>query len=469
MAALSNDSVSRTETPPPVDDGSFPDSQILPLATGLIAASAKKPKSTPERFIVRPLPDTPSKPINLRVTPKWWERTHRLLNHMSIANQDDIVSEADLSKIQELADVLISEKNPTELLIFLKLLSEFIFFNTKGIFFKVLAALRSVCPDINLFFRDIDSDETDEGPGLTPFAIDSIFKFFEDEFHYPALLSSLPLSALSASVEEIMLSSSPDSIRGWVVFNDLVKIEDDPHVVPIFVQKISGKIHLFIFDSLGHDVATKRISASLEELINHFGTIDVKDKLAIYSYEIKRQNSSNGCSTFAILDLKNLLERQINGAGSIVEFYDCQIEAHRPRLMIRELKDDCDLPVYETDILPPEMMKVTQSFTKIREYERKPPVMSAELIPSFERLKCSGDTYTQTQDISTLRERVDEIRRVAPNGSDINLYVEQKRLSDIVYLLGRSFNLIEEANLVRRRACKSLFPHDEDETELKMG
>jgi hypothetical protein len=457
MAAASDSSMTsstapaRTTTPPP--------------STHAVA------DFTPERFrtIVRPLPDTPSRlaypPPEKR--PEWWDSTHRLLNKMAIANQEGPVSREDLSRITGLAQHLIERGNPKEMLMFMKLLSEFVFIETKGIFFRVLGALCKLTPEINQFFREVPSDESDEGPGLSPLAINTIFRFFEEEYAYPSgLLSCQRLSDLPALTER-MIGTEGDHMRGWVVCND---IEDyDPHVVPVFAIKAEGKTHLFIFDSLGHLIAREpsltRISTALEQLIKHFGPMDIGDRLVIYSYKMKRQNSANGCATFSILDLKNLLERHLRGAGNIIDFYASQEAPHLPHLITRFVAEGSSMPIYELDTLPPEMMKVTQSYRKIGEYEDRPPTLSGDQIPSFERYTYMGDTDARPQTLASFHDRVLQVRRVAPNGCERNLYVDEKRLSDIVHLLARFYKVSVEVES-NPASTRVLFPVSESDKKM---
>jgi len=396
---------------------------------------------TPQRGLkamTRPVPTTPSKMVYPTNRPNWWDSTHRLLNLLTVSNQEEPISEADLDKIRQVASHVIQVGDPVQSLLFLKLLSDFIVFGAKGIFFEVLNSLRSVHPDIDIYFKDVDVDEPDEGPVFTPEAIDRIFQFFEEEYQYPAgILSAQDLSALPGLVEE-MIESEDGSIRGWVVYND--QMVEDPHVVPVFAIRKEGTTHVFIFDSVGHtfspEKADLKTSASLEALIAHFQ--DKPDQLAIYSYQIRRQNSDLGCSTFAILDLKNLLERHLSGPGDIVDFYASQKGNLKPKLGNPTLALDSRLPIFEISTLPPEMMKVTQSFGRIRQYSKESPV--DDHVPSVMRFSSSWQTFRKPQTFADLDSTVSEIARTAPDGSVKNLYVDSKRLKFIVYLLGLHFN-----------------------------
>ena len=380
---------------------------------------------------------------------------------MSYSNQKNIVSQNDFDRIVTLAQTLIQEGNPVELLLFLKLLSEFVFFDTKEIFFNVLTELCELKPELNQFFSHFHGGK--EGPDLTPLAINCIFEFFEKEYHYPSrLLNCQPLSKLPMLVEQIINSDVTDLMRGWVIFNDK---EQDPHVVPVSVLKTGGKTHLFILDSLGHFIAKNsnmgdlnRFSKSLESLIAHFKDKDVSEKLAIYSYKIKRQNSNHGCATFSILDVKNFIEQYLHGAN-IVDFFAHQTNEHLPRPVL----ENSGFPVFELNILPPEMMKVTQSVKAIGNYENDLPVL--ESIPSFQRLSFSGDLYDEAQDFPFFHKSVSEILRLGPEETIKNLYVDQKRLCFIVFLIGQFF--MKESSTPKFSCARTLFPGDDSDDEKK--
>ena len=374
-----------------------------------------------------------------RIFPAWWEEACDQLAEITEHNQCRAVAAQELQPIQRLEQRIMQSPDPIEVLWFLKLLSEFVFEGSKGIFFRGLARLRILLPELNRFFLDLKlSDDPDEGPELTEEAIQNIFQFFEGQYHYPpGLLSVEGVSSLPDLVEEL-LDAPEGTMRGWVVWNDRVSRNDDPHVTPVFVIKVCGKLHVFLFDSLGHEFAKerakRRISPALETLIARFRDIpELVSRLAIYSYKSARQRSDYGCSIFSILDLKNLLERHSSGGETIVDFYAAQESFRWPRLAIHELERNTALPVFEIDLLPPEMMKVTESLARIDQYVQEPPTLRDS--PVFERLSPSLETCYSKQDLSSLKASIVAISRFNAKNRARNLYMLQKRLSFIVYLL----------------------------------
>ncbi|MBS3903863.1 MAG: hypothetical protein KGZ39_00875 [Simkania sp.] len=433
--------------------------QIPTLSSG--QGTPVKPRVPQEIFTIltRPLPASPSQVVYQKKKPDWWDAVHRLLEKMALENQDAPVSKLHMDEVYQTARTLIQKENLVELILFLKLLSEFVFYGAKGIFFEVLTRLRTLKPEIEPFFNDIEVDECDEGPILSPTGMNRMFQFFEEEYRFPlGFLSCQPLSALPDLVEEI-IASDANHMRGWAISNDLVDIKEDPHVIPMFVLSMQGKVHIFIYDSLGHTISKdpkeKKISRSLEHLIRHFQDKKwLHERLAIYSYNSKRQNGPLDCVTFTLLDLKNLLERHLEGPGNIIDFYASQEPAHKPKLIITDLEEDTGLPVYELDILPPEMMKVTQSLTKIRDYQQHSPVLKDADIPFFERYSPLGDTHRVAQDLISFRKSVSSFERVSPRGKIDNLYVEQKRLEFIVQLLSLHFKDTLGAALTSSRVSR---------------
>lgn len=415
------DPVDRCTTPPPKSCG-------LP-----------KLQQTPKRgeTNVYPYPASPSKLFYQPIRSGILDSAHRLLKKMAEENRDNPPCERDVQQIKEISRKLIDQRNPKDLLTFMKLLSQFMIFDSKEIFFDVLRAFRTLEPRIDPFFVDYVTDESYTEPSLTPHALNTMFEIYERYYNFPnGILSSQPVSSLPALVGKI-IASDHDQIRGFVINNDLDPL--DPHVVPVFVIKYMGKTHLFIFDSLGHVICAteseRSISCSLSYLIQQFqNRKDLSELFAVYSYKIKRQSSEIGCATFSLLDLKKLLERHLNSTVNIVDFYMSQASEHLPRRIDQYLGEGIDFPIYELDILPFEMMEVTQSVTKISDYQRNPPRPAGES-PIFRRFSPDGTLHGAPQDFGAFKEKMKEIIRVTRDEKDVNLYVDQKRLGDIVLLI----------------------------------
>jgi len=388
-------------------------------------------------------------------------------------NRENPVGRDALRAVEKMAGDVVQEADSRGMLLFLKLLSQFYFHGAKQIFFRVLNELRALEPGLAPYFKDVVTDEDDEGPILTPLAIGEIFKVFESEFGYPSgLLDTAAISELPLCIDSMIHRGPNGMIRGWIVHND--RIKEDPHVVPVFAIKTEGRTHVFIFDSLGHTIPedgseSPAISAALEEMIAHFSDSEKIDRhLAVYSYKLKRQNGwTLDCVTFSMLDLKHLMERHLRGAGNLVEFYSEQEEDHQPRLVSNCLKGTGLLPVFELDTLPPEMMKGTQSLRAIKDYGRDAPVITPRHVPSFERYSPSWQVVQKEQTVGHLLDTANQFERMSLDERPMNLYVQKKRFAYTVYLIGNYLKekaRSEEQTLTHPRVSRVLFAQQDDDS-----
>ena len=125
------------------------------------------------------------------------------------------------------------------------------------------------------------------------------------------------------------------------------------------------------------------------------------------------------------------------------------------------LEQDFGLSVFELDTIPPEMMKGTQSHQPLNDFEKDPPV--EKTVVRFRRTSFSGETYNEAQNFVFFQKSVSESRRISPNEKPVNLYVDQKRLSFIVHLIGQFF--MKESPKPKPSCCKTLFPDDNDDDD----
>ena len=409
--ALDSSSIARPQTPP---------------------TSSAKAQLTPNRYhaLIRPLPDSPSKVQSSK--PSWWNDAYQLIKSAYVSNKEYIIGSDSIEykSISELGDKLIKENNPIEMLMFLKLLSEKIFFGSNILFFKVLKRLREDS-NINRFFADVSEEPEKEGPSLSTDGINAMFDFFVEEFHF--MRNSLTAQKLSNLHHLVSVAlDSPDNSRcGWAIYNDIG--DENGHVVPIFVVKKRGELNLFVFDSLGHIISKgecpKIDSPDIQNLIDNFKEIE-SGRLSIYSYKCRRQHCPIGCAIFAIHDLKQLMER--DNKKSIVDFYS----QFPLRMLNRDLHVNDNLPIYEIEILPPEMMKVSQSIKEIETYISESSALSSITSP---RSTSSGEIVPKKQDAFSLKESLSKCQCVYSKDVKRNLYFEKKRMTDIVLILSRHF------------------------------
>ena len=407
---------------------------------------AQQSLMTPDRrtLLKLPLPGTPSR-LFYQQLPKWWVQTHRLLKKISEANRERPIDPSELQSVRLVASEVISRENPKDILMFLKILADFVVYDTKEVFFEVLAALRSLDGRLNSLFRDTDVSDPSEGPSFSPLAINEIFHSFEEELHYrPGVMSAQPLSRLPQLVDQFIRTSQLDDcpFRCWAIWNDVKT--DDPHIVPVFITKRQGKNSLYIFDSLGHclfsrDPSLKRMSFALHNLIVNFDGQQAPpaQPLVINSCKLQRQFSKVGCATSTILDLKHLYERHIGNFLHIDDFYRAQMNEFEPSLTKLGSKF---VPVVELYNLPPEMMQSAQSEKLLEHFRDNPPSLSSDSSPVVERYTSSGEVKREVQDLSRFAQTVSLKKRVGPNFHSRNYYVEQKRLSEVVDLLTRFYD-----------------------------
>jgi len=401
---------------------------------------------TPERrkMLGLPLPGTPSR-VFIKHKPDWLVDLYRSLRKISEANRERPIDPSEMQIVRQVASDVVGRKDPKEILLFLKVLADFVVYDTKEVFFEVLAALRSLDGRLNCLFRETDVRDPSEGPSFSPFAINEIFHSFEEDLHYrPGVMSAQPLSRLPELVEHFISNSQPDDcpFRCWAIWNDVKT--DDPHIVPVFITKRQGKNSLYIFDSLGHclfskDHSLKRMSFALHDLIVHFDGRQTRpaQPLVINSCKLQRQFSKVGCATSTILDLKHLYERHIGNIHHIDDFYRSQEGDFEPYTTKLGSKF---VPVVELYNLPSEMMKSTQSEKLLEHFRENPPSPSPDGSPVVERYTSSGEVKREVQDLSRFDQTVSMKKRVGPNQHSRNYYVEQKRLSEVVSLLTRFYD-----------------------------
>lgn len=334
-------------------------------------------------------------------------------------------------------------------------MSEFVFNGSEDLFFPLLDYLRKSRPGINELFRKIDMDEHEGyAVSLSKLGIKSMFRFFEEEYGFPAgILDITPASNLATLVKKIVASEPEGFQCGRIVNNDTLGIyegEDaDPHLVPVWITKAEGKAHVFIFDSLGHELSEtysenflshRTISQSLMSLVLALSDDpEVGQNVVIYSYKNKRQNALVGCAIFSINDLKNLVERHLDPTGeSILGFY-----ASKPleNLTARVAGPTSRLTILELEFLPPDMMKITESLSVVERYLGLSEMPKLSHGFTAKRLDFSGEALTETQDIESLTESVRKASKMSPKGKRQNLNSTKSGLKIFVLLVARSFYL----------------------------
>lgn len=405
------------------------------------AARREGPFLTPERkgLLIRPLPATPS--TNPYAGAAWYQIIESKLKEME-KFQKEVIEEGEeedfIDKAPELLALVKRQScdQPKDLLLLLKLLASHLVPGVERAFYYVLNELCEEVPAINEYMRKV-SGQSGEGPVLTPKGVQKILEFFETTYDFAkGVLSTQPVSRLPFLVEEMTASYKEGEFRGWAVYCD--NFEAEKHIVPVFAICHGGKVHVFVTDSLGHNVNEREprftlLSPALNILRSR--SAHLGNRIELYSYQHKRQNGQVECAVFSILDLKCLYEMHVKKEGqSILEFCLSQSEPFRPKVVTREmLRNRYDLPFNELSALPPSMMKSVQSLTQFRKLE----ALYAEYLDGYDasRFDCYGETHKQMQDKTNLFEKVRSSTFKNLEGYEQNYYATKKRFSYIVYLI----------------------------------
>ncbi len=132
----------------------------------------------------------------------------------------------------------------------------------------------------------------------------------------------------------------------------------DRHVMPLILRKIEGKIEILCTDSVGREEG-----GWIESL-----TTFLKEKGICgdsYNLNIRRQRDPDNCAIFVISDICQYVSLK-NKNIDLFSF------AKEERLLVEK----SDLTIYDFKTLPPQMMKLTQSFSQIREYAQQNPTLA---------------------------------------------------------------------------------------------
>lgn len=323
--------------------------------------------------------------------------------------------------------------NPKELLIVLKLLAGNPFCGMEPIFYDVLKKIRDALPQLDDYMTDILGNEH-EGPVLTATGVGMLINFFKIKYKFSdEALSCASTSQLPELIKDLIESREEGKAVGWVIYPD---DPDDKHMVPVFAIYQNDKVHVFIFDSQGHDINPQmpRISTSLYILRQYMKPF--ANQIQLYSYKSKRQNGNVECSIFSLQDLKCLLEMHASGTNLIQYYQEQPNPSHQPRLITPEMLGETHrkgLPFYELSMVPVGMMKPTQS---IRTFEALKETDQPTWVPyTVCRTNAEGELIEKAQTVADLYAQVQKYTSYNSDGDARNLYALQKRLSYIIYMI----------------------------------
>ena len=353
-------------------------------------------------------------------------------------------------EIVALRDLIVSKniEDLKEKLVLLKLLSEHFFFGIEDIFHEILTSLRKESPEIGQYMETVP-DIASFGPVLTPQGVQKILNFYEQYYQFPkGALSCQPLSALIPLLNEMEEEYrggyiGEKSIQGWAVYND--DFEEDKHFSPVFAICQGGKVHVFVFDSQGHDFCSglqPRICRSFDKLVKMFN----RENIEVYSYKDKRQNGQVECSMYTILDLKNLVEFHLNNPETtIVDFYQKNRKCCSPIKLPDDFKT-YGAPPNEITQLIPAMLKPTQSLSRLRS---QGALLRSPAYRVNRRL-FGGGLVEKEQNPNTFQQEIAAYSSYSRGGDEDgrlqNSYISQHRLEYFIYLLA---SILEPSEPVR--------------------
>ncbi len=363
-----------------------------------------------------------------------FNRLEFLLKSATEINREEPTPIEMLKEINSLITPFCKETEDTNLILILKMLSNSIFSESTQLFVKVLTRILTVHPDLHPYFS-----ETDEDPIITPLGVGKILTFFESDYGFPkGALSSKTIEELPKILDEIILSLDDKIVKGFVISNPPIDL--DPHLTPLFIVKNGTRVNIFISDSRGHNPACRSekpyLCESLKTLIQYCEDHpQYWDKLSVYSYIGIRQRDYVSCPVFSIFDLKALLERYLCEAEDIFDFFK---RISSPKSISSEVSSISELPIFEVDTLPPEMMKITQSYSQIRDYcSKSPSFEDSKVMPvCLMRRSDSGTPYLVFPSTSLLERESLSYRSISQASDSFqNRYADHKRFSLITRII----------------------------------
>jgi hypothetical protein len=143
------------------------------------------------------------------------------------------------------------------------------------------------------------------------------------------------------------------------------------HVMPLILRRTHNEIEILCTDSIGR-VSTGWMVKLTRFLKAQFIT-EKKVPIKLYTLSIMRQRDSENCAIFAIDDICHYFTLKHKGFDL---FAFVKKQAH----LIDTSSCNDPLTVYDFELLPPSMMKLTQSIEQIKTYMENNPEFSKEII-----------------------------------------------------------------------------------------
>ncbi len=355
-----------------------------------------------------------SRPSSFFVTgaaPDWTDIKNAFVQAATINNTRPVPEHLS-THLKGIVRTILTRKKPGELLHLLRLLCSYNYFDTKQHVGAVVTVLLDCYPTLKGLLKAKGADYT-----FTPQGIAFILKIFEKKYHWPKdQITVQNIDTLDERLQELREASDLKTTRAWLLFSPR-----SDHIVPTFAKKEKDTLQACITDSKG---------------ISHFGVPEdgywlepFKNRLlkgpeeTAFGYSCQRQIDGLTCPVFGTLDLRNILEGEAAGRD-IFEFITTSI----PKDKLKDISSKSSTSrMFSFSLLPPEMMKVTQSVKQIASYRSSSPTdLAASIMPVFTRVSPTRHIVFVFQTPEIVFQTIDRNIRMNPEGYPLNKYVEKK-------------------------------------------
>lgn len=324
------------------------------------------------------------------------ESLQKLLFKVNARNSDCTVSPGLIEEIGYLIDELKVTKDLGVLLKIVHLLADFNFYYSKFFMIDVLKEIQKISPVLSKYMLPSSLI-------FIPAGIDLLLSTISMSFGWNKVkVGSFNIEKLS----EIMgpINCNPGSY-GIIFYYPGIW-----HVVPVFIKNDGTNVLVLITDSIG-ELGGNFCLEEFEQLQKD------QPNLKIYNYICARQRNDFSCSVFALLDLINLVEAEINQRDIFkwLDLFNSGIEGEEK--------------VKKISTLPPEMLCSTQYLSRLKLLIRKGSE-SAKVGAVFSDYIC---------ELKSLQKIIKANTYIDQYGKKANKYIERKHYKLIELLLSQLF------------------------------
>lgn len=349
-------------------------------------------------------------------------------------------------------------------------------------FYSQLSILINEFDILKPCFMNIKGEE-DQGPALTPQAVDFIISHLKenyDELFVNADIKCISLSSLIDAIESFNLHSDENFALGLVLYDD--DFINNPHFEAVFCIKDMGQTHLFVLNSTGHNVTVfrKRKSAllpkSLQILRENIPRLKKNDQSVIlYSKQPKRQNGKVECSVFSVYDLKTLIE--MRNQVDIVQYYRDPENSQFIEWISPQQLDNIDgnLPgmgFWSLKSFPKKLLMLTQSERAFSEISSRGSLDTCD--HSVLRYNSKGKTVIKEKHLASIKHDRNQFLMIDEEGNKRVFKAQKKRFDYIINIISQALKKDDisdqyrfEPPNVSRTGIFPLLPDVDEPTEAR--